>query len=63
MKTKKSIAQSTTVKLSQLAKNQGKPFDKLLTIFLLERAIVRMMTGMKLHDHLIFKGGYVSVRV
>jgi len=43
MKTTKSIAQSTTVKLSQLAKNQGKPFDKLLTIFLLERAIVRMI--------------------
>lgn len=63
MKTTKSIAQSTTVKLSQLAKNQGKPFDKLLTIFLLERAIVRMMTDTKLHDHLIFKGGYVSVRV
>lgn len=38
MKTTKSIAQSTTVKLSQLAKSQGKPFDKLLTIFLLERA-------------------------
>lgn len=63
MTTNKGLTQSITAKLSQLARNQDKPYDKLLTIFMLERAVARIVADPNLARCLIFKGGYVSVRV
>jgi hypothetical protein len=63
MTTNKALAQSITAKLSQLSRAQDKPYDKLLTIFLLERAVARLVADSTLARCLIFKGGYVSVRV
>ena len=63
MTTTKALTQSITAKLSQLARAQDKPYDKLLTIFLLERAVARLVADPTLARCLIFKGGYVSVRV
>ena len=62
-KTSKAAAQSITSRLSNLAREQKKPYDKLLTIFILERAVTRLTQDEKLARHLIFKGGYVSLRV
>ncbi len=55
--------QSVTAKLSTLARNQGMPYDRMLTLFLLERAACRLLSDDSLADHLIFKGGYINVRV
>ena len=63
MTTNKALAQSITAKLSQLTRAQDKPYDKLLTIVLLERAVARLVADTTLARCLIFKGGYVSVRV
>ncbi|MBI2602699.1 MAG: nucleotidyl transferase AbiEii/AbiGii toxin family protein [Deltaproteobacteria bacterium] len=63
MTTNKALTQSITAKLSQLARTQDKPYDQLLTIFLLERAVARLVADSTLARCLIFKGGYVSVRV
>jgi predicted nucleotidyltransferase component of viral defense system len=63
MKKSNSLAQSVTSKLSLLARSQKKPFDKLLTIFLLERMVARLIADKVLARCLVFKGGYVSIRV
>jgi hypothetical protein len=60
MITNKTLSQSISTKISQLAKAQDKPYDKLLTIFLLERAVARLVADPTLARCLIFKGGYVS---
>ena len=62
-KSGKSLVQSITSRLSKLAREQRKPYDKLQTIFLLERAVSRLTQDNKLAMHMVFKGGYVSVRV
>lgn len=63
MTANKNLAQAITAKLSHLARAQDKPYDKLLTIFLLERAVARLVADQVLARCLVFKGGYVSVRV
>jgi hypothetical protein len=63
MSNNKALAQAITAKLSELARTQDKPYDKLLTIFLLERAVARLVSDRTLARCLTFKGGYVSVRV
>ena len=55
--------QSIRTKLSNLAKQQGVPFQQVLTIFLLERTAVRLLLDGGLARHLVFKGGFVGVRV
>ena len=59
----KNLAISIRERLSQMAIKQKIPFKNLETQFLLERLIVRLLTHPKLHDRLIFKGGYVGLRV
>ncbi|MDO8805865.1 MAG: nucleotidyl transferase AbiEii/AbiGii toxin family protein [Elusimicrobiota bacterium] len=54
---------SIMARLSRLAKERNLPFQNILTDFLLERAAVRLTKDRKLFNHLIFKGGYVSLRV
>ena len=63
MSTQKSLAKAVSAKLSQLARAQAKPYDKLLTLFLLERIVSRLVFDPVLAQALVFKGGYVSVRV
>lgn len=54
---------SITAKLSALARAKAMPYDRLLTIFFIERAATRLVADPYLAEHLIFKGGYVNVRV
>ena len=55
--------QSIRIKLSNLAKKEGVGFQQVLTMFLLERAAARLLHTETLAKHLVFKGGFVSVRV
>lgn len=54
------ISRSITMKLSRLARQQLVPFERLLTIFLLERMLERLVARKSLSSVLIFKGGYVQ---
>jgi predicted nucleotidyltransferase component of viral defense system len=56
-------ARSIGDKLSQLAKSQRVAYPKVLTEFLLERLAVRLVSSPELRGRLVFKGGYVSLRV
>jgi len=55
--------QSIQKKIKKLAKDRGVLSHQLMTIFLLERAAARLMADGKLQKNLVFKGGYVGVRV
>jgi hypothetical protein len=55
--------QSIQAKIIRIAKDRGATAQQIMTIFLIERAAVRLMTDEKLQSSLVFKGGYVGVRV
>ncbi len=56
-------ATSISAKLLTLSKKQGFIFQNLLTSFLIERLTVRLVANNKLNKCLVFKGGFVSLRV
>jgi len=60
---RKNLARSINQRLSNLATKRKEPFERILTEFLLERLAHRLVTDSRLGTSLIFKGGYVSVRV
>jgi len=64
MSTEKSAqVHSIQAKINRVAKERGATAPQMLTMFLLERAAVRLMVDDKLRSSLVFKGGYVGVRV
>lgn len=56
-------AQSILKRLSNYALSVRVPFEYILTSFLLERLVIRLTRDKKLSSNLIFKGGYVGLRV
>jgi hypothetical protein len=54
---------SVTQKLIQLSAKQGALFPSLVTIFLIERLVSRLVANEKLRNHLVFKGGFVGLKV
>ena len=50
-------------KLDRLSRSEGRTSMEMLTLFLLERAVARLMLDDVLQKELVFKGGYVSLRV
>lgn len=56
-------AKSIAAKLSSLAKSRGVPYQIISTTFLLERLLARLLLDSQLSKTLIFKGGYVGLRV
>ena len=60
---KSSQVQSIQAKINRVAQERGATAPQMLTMFLLERAAVRLMVDDKLRSSLVFKGGYVGVRV
>ncbi|MBI4404301.1 MAG: nucleotidyl transferase AbiEii/AbiGii toxin family protein [Deltaproteobacteria bacterium] len=56
-------ARSINDRLSNLAKKSGLGFEKVAMQFLLERLAVRLVANRELAKRLVFKGGYVGVRV
>lgn len=59
----KALGTSINARLSDIARKSKTPFSYLLTQFLLERVAVRLTDNIKLTNHIIFKGGYVGLRV
>ncbi|MEI8027487.1 MAG: nucleotidyl transferase AbiEii/AbiGii toxin family protein [Pseudomonadota bacterium] len=62
-KISKAQIQSVQLKLNRIAMQRGSTLQQMLTIFLLERTTVRLLADATLQENLIFKGGYVGVRV
>ena len=56
-------ARSITKKLSNHARAKSTPYQNIATEFLIERFLVRIIADKKLYSALIFKGGYVGLRV
>jgi predicted nucleotidyltransferase component of viral defense system len=61
--TTKSKSDSVRKKLSNLAHKLDVPYQNLETAFLIERLVVRLVADKKLSKHLVFKGGFVGLRV
>jgi predicted nucleotidyltransferase component of viral defense system len=56
-------ARSISQKLSKMAREENTTFQNIATEFLIERLLVRITSDKKLFDSLVFKGGYVGLRV
>lgn len=56
-------ARSLSDRLNRLARQNGTTFQDIVTQFLIERALVRLTNDEFLFNHLIFKGGYVGLRI
>jgi predicted nucleotidyltransferase component of viral defense system len=63
MKTNKNLAISINKRLSNLSKQLDVPHKNILTEFLIERLLARIISDKELHDKIVFKGGYVCLRV
>lgn len=63
MKNPKDQARSILSRLSNLSKKEKVPYQLLLTEFLIERLAVRILLEPRLSQAVVFKGGYVSLRV
>ncbi|MFH1728753.1 MAG: nucleotidyl transferase AbiEii/AbiGii toxin family protein [Pseudomonadota bacterium] len=60
---KQNIAISVKARLSNIANNQNVPYHNIEMTFLLERMVARLIKNRKLAGKIIFKGGYVGLRV
>ena len=59
----KDLAKSITAKLSTLAKKEKVSYSNILNSFLLERMAARLLSDSQLAEKLIFKGGYIGLRI
>lgn len=59
----KSKSDSIRKRLSNLAQKLNVPYRNLETAFLIERLVVRLVADKKLSQNLVFKGGFVGLRV
>ena len=59
----KSSVHKIKERIKKLALKDGADFEDVFTLFVIERAVVRLMTNKKLARSMIFKGGFVCVRV
>ena len=57
------VGKSIRQRLNNLAKQKGIPVHELTTDFLIERMLVRVVNNKTLFDKLVFKGGYVAVKI
>jgi hypothetical protein len=61
--TTKSKDDSIRKNLSNLAHKLDVPYRNLETVFLIERLVARLVADKKLSQHLVFKGGFVGLKV
>lgn len=61
--TTKAKSDSVRKKLSNLAQKLNVPYRNVETVFLIERLVARLVVDKKLSQHLVFKGGFVGLRV
>lgn len=60
---KEDQAKSIAAKLSKISRSTGINYQSISTTFLLERLLARLVADGKLAKSLVFKGGYVGLRV
>ena len=61
--TTKAKSDSVRKKLSTLAQKLQVPYRNIETVFLIERLVARLVADKKLSHNLIFKGGFVGLKV
>ena len=61
--TTKAKGSSVRQKLINLSTDLGVPYQNLETAFILERLVARLIADKELHQHLVFKGGFVGLKV
>lgn len=61
--TTKAKGESVRRKLTVIAKNLGVKYRDIETIFLIERLVARLIANTKLSSNLVFKGGFVGLKV
>ncbi len=61
--TTKAKGNSVRQKLSDLSKKLGISYENIETAFMIERLVARMVADKNLSRHLVFKGGFVGLRV
>ena len=59
----KDQAKSIRQKLSNLSQKQGVSYQYIATSFLLERLVAHIVSDNKLYKSIVFKGGYVALRI
>lgn len=57
------LLRSVSDKLKRLAHERQATYAEVLTQFLIERAVARLVIEPGLGDHLVFKGGFVGLKV
>lgn len=61
--TTKSKGESVRQKLTLLSKKMGVQYKNIETLFMIERLVARLMTDKTLARHLVFKGGFVGIKI
>ena len=61
--TTKAKGSSVRQKLINLSSELAVPYQNLETTFILERLVARLTADEKLYKHLVFKGGFVGLKV
>ncbi len=61
--TTKAKSDSVRKKLSNLSQKLKAPYRNVETVLLIERLVARLVADKKLSQHLVFKGGFVGLRV
>jgi predicted nucleotidyltransferase component of viral defense system len=61
--TTKSKGESVRQKLNALSAKLGVKYSNLETVFLIERLVARLIADKALHQRLVFKGGFVGLKV
>lgn len=61
--TTKAKSDSVRKKLSNLSQKLGIPYRNVETAFLIERLVARLVADKRLSQHLVFKGGFVALKV
>ncbi|MBK7962202.1 MAG: nucleotidyl transferase AbiEii/AbiGii toxin family protein [Bdellovibrionales bacterium] len=61
--TTKSKGESTRQKLTTLSKEMGVDYKDLETVFMIERLLARLIVDNHLANHLVFKGGFVGLKI
>jgi hypothetical protein len=61
--TTKAKGESIRQKLTTISKNLAAKYRDVETVFLIERLVVRLISDKKLADRLVFKGGFVGLKV
>lgn len=61
--TTKSKGESVRQKLTTISKKLGVKYKEIETVFMIERLVARLIADKKLASHLVFKGGFVGLKI